>query len=188
MHLYLSNSSHLNSSFTNDDGQVLYKVETPFVFGAQVSTVTCVVPNDIPHASDGKVEPSMQDRFAYMGKVEHNLVSSSVIHFGGNAYQTKDYLRKDGWGVYGRNRVFTAADGREYKWLSRSSSSKLITNDASKTLVAKFHRRSYGIIGKAHPASLEIFQEGEHMIQEILMTFIYIEKIRQDSENATAAA
>ncbi|KAF9463414.1 hypothetical protein BDZ94DRAFT_1258736 [Collybia nuda] len=61
---------------------------------------------------------------------------------------------------------------------------QLIVNDDSKTPVAEFHRGSLGIIGKARPASLEIFEAGEHMIETILVTFIYIEKIRKDKERA----
>ena len=44
-------------------------------------------------------------------------------------------------------------------------------------VVAKFCRQHLGIIGKARPASLEIFESGEHMVQEILLTFIYIEQL-----------
>jgi hypothetical protein len=49
MHLYLSKRSHLNSSYVNDDGQVLYKVETPFKFKfGMVSTIKSALPSYIP--------------------------------------------------------------------------------------------------------------------------------------------
>ncbi|KAJ8082619.1 hypothetical protein PM082_008474 [Marasmius tenuissimus] len=98
----------------------------------------------------------------------------------------KDFYRKEGWGPYGRHRVFTAKDGKEYKWLQHSFHSeldsflmydgsieyKLITNDGNKTTLAKSVRKSFGLIGKAHPGYLEIFPSGEHMVEEIFVTFI----------------
>ncbi|KAG6861791.1 hypothetical protein C0995_012295 [Termitomyces sp. Mi166 len=193
MHLYLSDHSHLNSVLTNEDGQVLYKIETPHSVGTRTSHITCVVPNGVPRRDEEDTAISMQDKFAYFGQVEHNLIASSVLHFGGDQFETKKYFRKEGWGICGRtdvevvrHRVFTGIDGREYKWLLRSFSCKLITNDDSNTVVAKFHRESLGIIGEARPASLEIFETGEHMIQEILLTFVYIEKIRKDMERGSA--
>ncbi|GLB35659.1 hypothetical protein LshimejAT787_0212240 [Lyophyllum shimeji] len=186
MHLYLSTPSPLNATFTNEDGQVMYKVDTPMAVGTRTSTISCVVPNDIPQqqSDSSAAEESMKDRFAHLAQVEHNVVGSSVLRFGGKEILTKEYFRKEGWGAYGRHRVFTASDGREYKWLLQTFTPKLIVNDESKGVVAKFHRRNLGIIGKPRPRSLEIFPAGEHMVQEILVTFVYVEKIRKDRENA----
>jgi hypothetical protein len=56
MHLYLSKSSHLNSSYVNDDGQVLYKVETPFQFKfGLVSTIKSTLPDYIPAPGSSKI-------------------------------------------------------------------------------------------------------------------------------------
>ncbi|KAG6810702.1 hypothetical protein H0H92_010665 [Tricholoma furcatifolium] len=114
MHLYLSDRSPLNTILTNADGQVLYKVETPFTLGSRTSTVTRVIPNDIPGNEE---EPSMQDRYEYFGEVEHNPISSSVLRFGGNQFETNTFFRKAEWAPNGRSRIFTGPDGQEYKWL-----------------------------------------------------------------------
>ncbi|SRR6266576_4479865 len=56
MHLYLSKCSHLNSSYVNDDGQVLYKVETPFQFKfGLVSTIKSALPSYIPAPGSSKI-------------------------------------------------------------------------------------------------------------------------------------
>ena len=55
MHLYLTRRSHLNSSYVNDDGQVLYKVETPFKFVGLVSTIKSVLPGDITTPDCSKI-------------------------------------------------------------------------------------------------------------------------------------
>lgn len=51
MHLYLTKCSHLNSSYVDDDGQVLYVVETPFKLFSQVSTITSALSGDITSTS-----------------------------------------------------------------------------------------------------------------------------------------
>ena len=65
---------------------------------------------------------------------------------------------------------------------------KLYTKDASKTLVAAFHRRRLGIIGDARPASLEICPQGQHMVDLIVVTFIFVEKLRSDKERLRRSA
>jgi hypothetical protein len=60
---------------------------------------------------------------------------------------------------------------------------QLVTNDPSKTTIAKFHRIKLGIFNKTKErAYLDVFPEGEHMVDEIFTTFIYIEKLRRQRE------
>jgi hypothetical protein len=48
--------------------------------------------------------------------------------------------------------------------------------------VARFHRATLGIIGKKRKAMLEVSPEVAHMMDTIIMTFIYVEKLRKDKE------
>lgn len=58
---------------------------------------------------------------------------------------------------------------------------KLVTNDESKMPVARYHPRRLGLLwSNKSDASLEIFPAGEHMMDLIVVTFIYIEKVRRD--------
>jgi hypothetical protein len=52
--------------------------------------------------------------------------------------------------------------------------------DGSDRRVASYHRRRFN---DARPTSLEILPEGEHMVDLILVTFVYVEKVRKDREN-----
>ena len=54
--------------------------------------------------------------------------------------------------------------------------------DSAKTPVACFHRRQFGIIGDARPASLEIFTAGKDMVDLIVVTGVYVEKLRKAKE------
>jgi hypothetical protein len=58
-------------------------------------------------------------------------------------------------------------------------------NDSSDTPIAKFHDRKFGVLSGPNPATLEIFSAGEHMVELILVTFIYMEKLRGDREGVS---
>jgi hypothetical protein len=60
-----------------------------------------------------------------------------------------------------------------------------------KTDIAIFHNKSLGLIGEAHSAYLEIFSGGDssEMMDGILLGFIYMEKLKRDTQrDANAAA
>jgi hypothetical protein len=59
---------------------------------------------------------------------------------------------------------------------------KLALNDESKTPVARSHRSNIGIFGKPCQARLEIFPGFEHLMDIILVTYIFVEKSRKDRE------
>jgi hypothetical protein len=61
---------------------------------------------------------------------------------------------------------------------------KLDLNDGSKTRVAKGHRSNIGIIGKPRQARLEILPGFDHLADIIVITYIYMEKLRKDQERS----
>ncbi|KAL0570908.1 hypothetical protein V5O48_011048 [Marasmius crinis-equi] len=141
---------------------------------------------ELPALSPGSSSRQTSHRFIYLAQIDWRYFSSSKFRFGdGLEVTAKSFFRKEGWGPYGRHRVFTAKDGKEYKWLLHWWNSELITNDENKIKVAKFTQKGLGIIGKSHPGFLEIFPAGEHMVDEIFMTFVYIERLRKEKENAS---
>lgn len=62
------------------------------------------------------------------------------------------------------------------------SFTKLELNDGSKTPVARSHRSDVGIFKKPRQARLEILPDFEHLADIILVTYIYVEKMRKDRE------
>ncbi|THU80009.1 hypothetical protein K435DRAFT_614905, partial [Dendrothele bispora CBS 962.96] len=78
-----------------------------------------------------------------------------------------------------RERVFTASDGAEYKWVLGLTTLELFTNTSPTTPAAKFHRRKLGIFTpKAVRTHLEIYPAGHHIADEIFLTFIYVKRSR----------
>ncbi|TFK34265.1 hypothetical protein BDQ12DRAFT_613813, partial [Crucibulum laeve] len=120
-----------------------------------------------------------------LGQIEFRTIQSSRIRYQGQEVETSAFFRKSGFGWHGRHRIFTGPDGKEYKWKLGIRVPELVVNDGTKTPVARFHRQRLGILSKARPASLEIFPAGEHIADVIVVTFVYIEKLRKDRERAS---
>ncbi|KAG1836859.1 hypothetical protein F4604DRAFT_1660508 [Suillus subluteus] len=179
MQLTLSTEHVRNTIITNEQGQVIYKTETPFqLLGVRTTTIWKVKPNDDQH--------HMQDRFDVLGEIEWHTFASSKFRCGGTEVETKEFIPKRG--LLGRQRVFIGADSRPYRWDLKSRVVVLSRDDASRTEVARFHRVTLGIIGRKRETMLEVSPEVAHMMDTIIMTFIYVEKLRKDQEEASGNA
>jgi len=55
-------------------------------------------------------------------------------------------------------------------------------NDSGRTPVARFHRRWLSTVGDDPPVSLEIFAAGKDMVDLIVVTGAYMEKVRKSKE------
>ncbi|KAJ2913761.1 hypothetical protein MD484_g6646, partial [Candolleomyces efflorescens] len=137
--------------------------------------------------SDG---PS-QDAFKPLARIDYStfLPMNSKFHMEGVPEKANELFKRgrffDGsW--YGSDRIFTGPDGKEYTWALGLNKPSLFLNDASKTPIAKFHRQHAGSKDKEPvQASLEIYEEGLHMVDLIVVTFVYIEKMRKDRERGS---
>ena len=61
-------------------------------------------------------------------------------------------------------------------------------NDSAKTPVARFHRRRWGIMSNSPPNSLEIYAAGKDMVDLIVVTGVYIEKLRREREKSSESS
>ncbi|EAU80774.1 hypothetical protein CC1G_04884 [Coprinopsis cinerea okayama7 len=182
MLLTLTTNDPYHANYCTEEGQVIYKVESPFKLVGRKATIDKIVPNDTPEGAQG--EPDMQDRFTRIGLVEFNTVTSSKITWENVIHDTSKFFRKESMGWLGRDRIFTGPDGKEYRWLLRNSKPELVLNDDERTLVAKYHQKHHGVVQDPRPASLEILPPGEHMVDLIIVTLVYIELLRRNRERA----
>ncbi|KAH7924511.1 hypothetical protein BV22DRAFT_501292 [Leucogyrophana mollusca] len=174
MRFTLSSEHVRNTIITNEQGQVVYKTDTPFKLGSRTTTVLKIRPNyDV---SD------MRDQFAALGAIEWHTFASSILRFGGEELKTKEFIPCSG--SRQRTYTFTGPDGCSYKWKHHITVDVLYLNNDSRTEVARYHRRSLGIIGEKHDPYLEVFNQGEHILDLLILTFIYVEKLRMDKEEA----
>jgi len=89
MRLVLSRLSHLNAVYSDEDGQAIYKVHSPFKFKGRTSTISKIMPNGIPSSGD----IGMQDRFAHLAQIDWKLMTPSIIRFGGIEVDVKTFFR-----------------------------------------------------------------------------------------------
>ncbi|KAG1847325.1 hypothetical protein DFJ58DRAFT_663385, partial [Suillus subalutaceus] len=161
-----------NTVITNEEGQIIYKTETPFgvgLAGFHTTTIQKIKPNDGQH--------HMHDQFDVLGEIEWHSFTSSKFRYGGTEVETKEFIPRRG--LLGRKRIFTGPDSRPYRWDLKP---RLSRDDASRMEVARFHRATLGIVGRKRKAMLEVSPEVAHMMDTIIMTFIYVEKLRKDKE------
>ncbi|KAG1850830.1 hypothetical protein DFJ58DRAFT_887049 [Suillus subalutaceus] len=171
--LTLSTEHVRNTVITNEQGQIIYKTETPFkLFGVRTTTIQKIKPND--------------DQVDVLGEIEWHIFASSKFRYDGTEVETKVFIPKRG--ILGRKRVCIGPDSRPYRWDLKCKVVVLSRDDASRTEVARFHRATLGIIGRKRKAMLEVSPEVAHMMDTVIMTFIYVEKLRKDKENASRSS
>ncbi|KAI9462956.1 hypothetical protein HD554DRAFT_2027397 [Boletus coccyginus] len=173
MLLNLSSESVRSTIFTNEAGQVLYKTSHPFKLGTMgTTTIQKIVPNADP--------VDMRDQFDVMGEIEWRLFGSSIFRINGEEMQSNHFLPRHG--ITGRKRTFTGPDGRPYRWDMLFDVVVVSTDNVE---VARYHRGSLGIIGPKKKPRLDVDPDVTHMLDLIILTFVYVEKLRMDKERAS---
>ncbi|KAJ8502478.1 hypothetical protein ONZ45_g11717 [Pleurotus djamor] len=181
MKLIFSKDDPQETTISYENGPEVYHIDTPFRWiHSRVTSIS-------------KLGAKGRDA-NLLAEIEWSNLGIPKIKYGGRALKSTEFFKRAGvlWG----DRQFTAPDGQEYRWTTKAGASgpkactsALVRNDASDTVIAKYHFRSYGIVGSKHPAYLEIFPEGQHMMDLIVITFVYVEaRRRQDQEAAVEAA
>lgn len=108
MNLYLSKHSHLNSTYSNEQGQALFSVETPWGLGIRerTATITRVNPNFASRADEEHTEleedVDFRDHWTPIGQVQFHTFKSSILVIGHDEVETSTYFRKEGLGWLGR--------------------------------------------------------------------------------------
>ncbi|KAJ3874788.1 hypothetical protein F5051DRAFT_431077 [Lentinula edodes] len=181
----------LENTYFDDNGNTIYTVHTPLKLfdSTSITTISKVVHSHSdsdkarslpPDGDDKHPTPSHEadgDRstFEYIAQIEWKILESSKIRFGWGRHSGREV-----------HRVFTAEDGKEYQWRLSSGHSELVSYDALKTRIATFHPLVL-FNSKKNRARLEIFPPGLHMVDEIFVTFIYIEGLLEGKEKSTWA-
>ncbi|CAA7261036.1 unnamed protein product [Cyclocybe aegerita] len=183
-HFTLTSDTPWKTTFCDASGQVVYKTESHRVFlGPRKMNITRLLPHPTTIA-----------------EIDYRYTSNSKIRYGGQETKSDKFFRKEGWSWNGRGRLFTGPDGQEYVWkmkdencvvsahnlhllngkLSSLICYKLYWKGNKETPAATYHPPKSGLFRKGRPGSLEIRSEVMYMCDLVVMTFIYIEKFRQD--------
>ncbi|KXN82686.1 hypothetical protein AN958_02251 [Leucoagaricus sp. SymC.cos] len=175
MRLILSGDRPRNSDYSTESGQILYKVDKPSnVLTEGTATIR-------------KLDGPYPGHFPFYAQVEFHSIRSTRIRFNGFDLSEDDYFRKGKWSWSISDRIFRASDGYEYRWKLDGSHIKMVRNDGSKFEVVEFRESKHGYFSTARPASLEIHPSVEHILDEIILTFIYCHKLRKDDKETREA-
>jgi len=169
MILTLSSQNVRNTVFSNEYGQALFVSDTPFRFGMRTTTI-----------NQHRAGPGTSGYFAEVGQIDWHCWGSSIFKIGGKELESNVFLPRHG--LFGKKRTFTGPDGRHYRWDMHNRVVVLSLDDNSRTEIARYHRATLGIIGKKRKACLEVAPEAEHMLDLVILSFIYVEKLRMDKE------
>lgn len=170
----------MHSIYSDSEGRALYKVQTPFTLAKgrrwDISRVRDAATDSIHQLNS----PYTSSSSAYESLAQIHWRKDTVTLFFGEQRITADDFFQRG-GVYGRNRTFTGPDGQGYKWILGTIHPQLVRNDEHQTPVAKFHREHHRMPFIKHRlAFLDIYPPGEDIVDFVFITFLYIQKVRQD--------
>ncbi|KAF9536663.1 hypothetical protein CPC08DRAFT_652052, partial [Agrocybe pediades] len=98
---------------------------------------------------------------------------SSVIRYKGKEWKTSEFFKREGKGWYGSDRLFSAEDGTTYLWKLEKNVSEVSTLVSSSP-----QKPSHQPNQKQAPTCINIFPAGEHIVDLIILTFLYIERLR----------
>ncbi|EIW78354.1 hypothetical protein CONPUDRAFT_60585 [Coniophora puteana RWD-64-598 SS2] len=178
MLLTMSTPNPRSAAFTNDQGQALFKCETPSTAGHKTTRIYKIAPN--ADADD------MRDRFVLFAEIEWHVLAPSRFRFDGKEVTAKEYMHGPKIGI-GWHRCFTGPDGKPYRWEADIKAPRGYTRSRrtrTRTTCAISQRSGKGAIGKAQHAGLEVFEEGRHMLGTIVLTFVYMLKMFQEYEGS----
>jgi len=185
MQFTLSNSVPLNTVFTDEDGLPMYKVQTPFkLLGEKKTTISRMTHVESIGSSNGKKAGKNGEHYTQLAVIEwKNDVSESLFKFREKETTVGEYFQayKQGW--RGKDRVFSGPDGQDYRWRMSSSNAELTQQHPERSPMARYEPEQLSVLGKTRKATLEIYPEGEHMVDAIVVSFVYIEKIRKAREH-----
>ncbi|EKM83257.1 hypothetical protein AGABI1DRAFT_104959 [Agaricus bisporus var. burnettii JB137-S8] len=128
--------------------------------------------------------PVLEGNFAFHAQVEFHTFNSTHFRYNNLDIPVNRYFCKEGWSWYGRGRVFKASDGTDYRWNLCAKYLEMVKNDGTKKQLVRFreHRPSLGPFMKGRPAVLEVDDSCVPILDEIMMTFIYCQKLRKDRQ------
>ncbi|KDQ49675.1 hypothetical protein JAAARDRAFT_42689 [Jaapia argillacea MUCL 33604] len=171
--LTFTNSSPIRTVLKDEQDQPVYKIDTPIRLTRSTTTITRC-PRNYSEQQDEE-----------LARIHWHVIHQTEFVFQGKILKVGNFLQRTGF--LRRDWKFTAPDGREYKWNPRLTSMELILNDGSDTVVASFREGNIGIFSPKRSSCLEIFLSGQHMIDIIVVTFVYAEQRRRESRDAASS-
>ncbi|KAG6330515.1 hypothetical protein ID866_8575 [Astraeus odoratus] len=168
MHLIFSTSNYLDAAISDEHGRKLYTISTPGIFGRKTTI------RKHGHKGEGDV----------IGVITWHAFKNTRIWLQATDCEVdaKSLLKQK---VFSESGTFTGPDGQTYKWKLRATNCSLKAVDSGVEL-ARYHGRNFGIMSPSHAPYLEVSSSAAHMLDYIVITFIYAEKLILDLQSASS--
>ncbi|KAH7882507.1 hypothetical protein F5I97DRAFT_261845 [Phlebopus sp. FC_14] len=180
MQLIFSTSDYRNSRLFDEHGHVLYTIDTP----TSLNKKTTISKHNRDRSSEVIAGIGLEalQSISGVGRRQGTRFSRE-----GCGLRMFTFF----YGLYGRlwrgadadnlssSQSFVGSDGRKYKWKIESTNCWLKAENSVVEL-AKYHRCNLGFLTPQHPPYIEISPSVLHILDEIIMTFVYAEKLSQD--------
>ncbi|KAJ7499301.1 hypothetical protein FB451DRAFT_1385004 [Mycena latifolia] len=141
MRLFVSTNKPINAIYTEAESRIVqYKVRTPIRVPELNSKISRRLESDIPRRRDSQDDAETntdEARFGLLANISWRMGGESVIRFGGREIDPVTFFRRENLGWYGKEYIYMAQDGKEYRWCIRPYTTRLKTNDASATAVVR---------------------------------------------------
>ncbi|KAA1475823.1 hypothetical protein DENSPDRAFT_874260 [Dentipellis sp. KUC8613] len=199
MNLHVSRGTFMNTVLRDDSGEPRYRIETSFTkaLRGRETIVSRFLPGADAFRNGGQSllvtssntgsETDIHLRGLpeeEIATIEWHRLTPTLFKWLGRTVEVGTYMPYKG--ALWRKRAFTATDGQSYVWTYGIRRSYLARDDDTHACIARYHRRSLGLIGESRKAYLEISPDGTNIADEIVVTFVYIERRREQRRRRRA--
>ncbi|KAF8162683.1 hypothetical protein B0H34DRAFT_671857 [Crassisporium funariophilum] len=163
-------------TYSTEQGQLIYKVDTPFKVSGRTSTIY----RSMPTQGGGQ-------QLTKIGEIEYHRWSPTKLRYGDKEMSEHEIFEGKSSSQYAtRDRPFTAPDGRRYIWVMGSSNDvRLFLDGQQKILVAQHHHRHLGVAHDNSPISFEVLPNGEHILDFLFLTYLFVENLQEQRKKHT---
>ncbi|KAG6876924.1 hypothetical protein C0993_012034 [Termitomyces sp. T159_Od127] len=167
MRLYMSGKKAWNSTFSTENGDVIYETWSPRKIFGRTTTISRIE------------DPNGQALSSHLAQYAWRTFCSARLRFRNQEVRTRSFFKKKGWGIHGRDRVFEI-DGYQFRW--KLGSGELRLNKHPHMLVARYFPKGKeeSFSSKANRPFLEIMSGWKNFADDIMISFIYVEKLVED--------
>ncbi|KAI0643139.1 hypothetical protein C8Q79DRAFT_981791 [Trametes meyenii] len=168
--LFLSNHPLESTVVDAATGEVVYTINTPFNLGSRTTTV---------RDAHGK----------HIAELNLRSFGHDRVQLYGETRNVSEWLPRDG--IFTSSRRLVAPDGRCYVWKKRMRKSHFTLLDCqTNQVVVETHGASFrGMFsGNSRKMGLHVSPEVTPIMDVIVLSFIYCEKKRRDTDKAAAAS
>jgi len=189
MELHMSrNDIHLTMLTNGYKGTPLYHICTPNLFKHSVTTISRIAPSAAQDTrfnsgkkSDIKQIAESRDGLEEFAKVEWHDWKTSKLFYEGSELNVDDFMPRTGF--WKADRTFTGPDGHPYTWHCGTHLT-VSTPFEPKAEVARFHE-PWSFKKKPY---VSIAPEAMHMVDLIVLTWVYTAQRQREENTAVAAA